>query len=98
MASQYQRSQQPQRRRKKSFKKPSPAEEIASLNDRIKEETPQRGSLAHAKNSVVSFASQPLSHATLQGLENNGYTEFGSANLAGDIIVIFLSNLDNFTD
>lgn len=73
MTSQYQ-NQQPQRRRKKNFKKISPAEEIATLNDRIKNETPPRGSLAHAKNAVVSFASQPLSQATLQGLENNGYT------------------------
>ena len=71
MTSQYQNQQ---RRRKKNFKLASPAEEIATLNDRIKNETPPRGSLAHAKNTVVSFASQPLSHATLQGLENNGYT------------------------
>lgn len=71
MTSQYQNQQ---RRRKKNFKLPSPAEEIATLNDRIKNETPPRGSLAHAKNTVVSFASQPLSQATLQGLENNGYT------------------------
>jgi ATP-dependent RNA helicase DDX10/DBP4 len=77
MTSQYQNRQprsQPQRRRKNNFKKPSPAEEIATLNDRIKDETPPQGSLAHAKNSVVSFASQPLSQATLQGLEKNGYT------------------------
>eukprot|EP00536_Pseudo-nitzschia_multiseries_P003184 jgi/Psemu1/185193/e_gw1.47.131.1 len=73
MAPQYQ-NHQAQRRRKKNFKKISPAEEIATLKARIEEETPARGSLAHAKNSVVSFASQPLSHATLQGLENNGYT------------------------
>ena len=73
MTSQYQ-NQQSQRRRKKNFKKISPAEEIATLNDRIKNETPPRGSLAHAKNAVVSFVSQPLSQATLQGLENNGYT------------------------
>jgi len=73
MASQHQ-NQLPHRRKIKNFKNPSPAEEIATLNDRIKDETPPRGSLAHAKNSVVSFASQPLSHATLQGLENNGYT------------------------
>jgi len=73
MSSQYQ-NQQSQRRRKNNFKKISPAEEIATLNARIEEETPARGSLAHAKNSVVSFASQPLSRATLQGLENNGYT------------------------
>ncbi len=71
MTSQYQNQQ---RRRKKNFKLPSPAEEIATLNDRIQNETPPRGSLAHVKNTVVSFASQPLSHATLQGLENNGYT------------------------
>lgn len=68
-----QQIQQPQRR-KKDFKHQSPAEEIASLNDRIKDETPPRGSLAHAKNSVVSFTSQPLSHTTLQGLEKTGYT------------------------
>jgi ATP-dependent RNA helicase DDX10/DBP4 len=73
MASQYQ-NQQGQRRRKKNFKKISPTEEIAALKSRIEEETPARGSLAHPKNSVVSFASQPLSQATLQGLENNGYT------------------------
>lgn len=73
MASQHQ-NQQPQRRKKKNFKKPSPAEEIANLNNRIKNETPTRGGLAHARNSVISFASQPLSHATLQGLEQNGYT------------------------
>ncbi len=71
MTSQYQNQQ---RRRKKNFKNISPAEEIATLNDRINNETPPRGSLAHAKNTVVSFASQPLSNATLQGLEKNGYT------------------------
>jgi len=73
MTSRYQ-NQQVQRRGRKNLKKISPAEEIAALNARIDEETPARGSLAHAKNSVVSFASQPLSSATLQGLENNGYT------------------------
>jgi ATP-dependent RNA helicase DDX10/DBP4 len=60
--------------KKKSFKRLSPSEEIAAINARIEQETPARGSLAHAKNSVVSFASQPLSRATLQGLENNKYT------------------------
>ena len=64
-----------QRQRKtKNMKRVSPSEEIATLTSRIEEETPARGSLAHAKNSIVSFASQPLSHATLQGLENNRYT------------------------
>ena len=60
--------------KKKSFKRLSPSEEITAINARIEQETPARGSLAHAKNSVVSFASQPLSRATLQGLENNKYT------------------------
>jgi len=76
MTSQYLNQQtrpQSQQRRKK-VKNKSPAEEIGILNDRIRDETPPRGSLAHAKNSVVSFASQPLSYATLQGLEKNGYT------------------------
>lgn len=60
--------------KKKNLKRLSPSEEIAAINARIEQETPARGSLAHAKNSVVSFASQPLSQATLQGLENNTYT------------------------
>jgi ATP-dependent RNA helicase DDX10/DBP4 len=60
--------------KKKNLKRLSPSEEIAAINARIEQETPARGSLAHAKNSVVSFASQPLSQATLQGLENNKYT------------------------
>lgn len=60
--------------KKKNLKRLSPSEEIAAINARIEQETPARGSLAHAKNSVVSFASQPLSRATLQGLENNKYT------------------------
>ncbi|KAG7357888.1 superfamily II DNA/RNA helicase [Nitzschia inconspicua] len=63
------RKQQP-----RGFKRPPPQEEIASLNARIQEETPSRGTLPYAKNAVVSFASQPLSQATLQGLETNGYT------------------------
>ena len=82
MTSQYQK-QQPQRRRKNNFKHVSPAEEIATLNDRIKNETPPRGSLAHAKNTVVSFASQPLSYATLHGLENNGYTTMTAIQAGG---------------
>ena len=60
--------------KKRNLKRLSPSEEIAAINARIEQETPARGSLAHAKNSVVSFASQPLSRATLQGLENNKYT------------------------
>jgi ATP-dependent RNA helicase DDX10/DBP4 len=63
-----------QQRRPRKFKRPSPREEIAVLNARIQDETPARGSLAYAKNAVVSFASQPLSQATLQGLEANDYT------------------------
>ena len=74
MTSQYQNRQPQQRRRKKTFKRVSAAEEIAILNDRINNETPARGSHAHAAGSVVSFSSQPLSQATLQGLEKNGYT------------------------
>mmetsp|Transcript_9415 Transcript_9415/g.17118 ORF Transcript_9415/g.17118 Transcript_9415/m.17118 type:complete len:786 (+) Transcript_9415:50-2407(+) len=68
-----------QQRKKKTttsrkFVKPSPEEEIASLNARIEQETPPKGSLAHDKDAVVSFASLPLSQATLQGLETNEYT------------------------
>jgi ATP-dependent RNA helicase DDX10/DBP4 len=44
------------------------------LNARIEQETPPRGSVPYAMNTLVSFASQPLSQATLQGLESNGYT------------------------
>mmetsp|Transcript_4756 Transcript_4756/g.12213 ORF Transcript_4756/g.12213 Transcript_4756/m.12213 type:complete len:781 (+) Transcript_4756:97-2439(+) len=73
MTSSYQDRQQP-RKRKKNFKSVSPAEEVAALDDRIRNETPPRGSHAHAANSVISFVSQPLSQATLQGLEKNGYT------------------------
>ncbi|KAL3919060.1 MAG: hypothetical protein SGILL_003946 [Bacillariaceae sp.] len=61
-------------RRPRKFKRPSPREEVPALEARIEEETPDRGSLPYAKNAVVSFASQPLSQATLQGLEGNDYT------------------------
>ena len=59
---------------KQKLSRLSPKEEIATLNARIEAETPARGSIAHAKDTVVSFASQPLSQATLQGLEGNSYT------------------------
>jgi ATP-dependent RNA helicase DDX10/DBP4 len=62
------------RRQPHKFKRPSAQGEIATLNARIGEETPLRGRLPFVKNSLVSFASQPLSQATLQGLESNGYT------------------------
>ncbi|KAL3908535.1 MAG: hypothetical protein SGILL_008446 [Bacillariaceae sp.] len=67
------KKQQKQRRPQK-FRRPPPREEIAALEARIQEETPARGSLPYSKNAVVSFASQPLSQATLQGLESNDYT------------------------
>lgn len=56
------------------FRRPSPQDEIPALTARIAEETPARGTLPYAKNAVVSFASQPLSQATLQGLHASNYT------------------------
>ena len=55
-----------------------PQEEIAALNARIDEETPERGSIPYPKNSVVAFRTLPLSQNTLQGLEQNAYTTMTS--------------------
>lgn len=47
--------------------------EIATLKQRIKDETPSRGSTPPL-SQVVAFRALPLSEATLRGLENAKYT------------------------
>eukprot|EP00934_Nitzschia_sp_Nitz4_P008794 Nitzschia sp. Nitz4//scaffold284_size24204//12754//14943//NITZ4_008417-RA/size24204-processed-gene-0.9-mRNA-1//-1//CDS//3329545691//8784//frame0 len=61
-------------KRPNNKQKESPLEEIARLKARIEVEAPARGTIPHAKNSVVAFGSLPLSKATLTGLEANAYT------------------------